>query len=94
MNALAKNGITRDDLKRSHDEGYKLGVESAVATCYAGFCLALKAREFSQDDIVQTLKAADEKIVFTLDTWELIDEVFESVGIQLDFKSPERVQEV
>lgn len=84
--ALFKNGITSEDLKRSHDEGYKLGVETSVATCYAAFCLALKEKfHFGQQRLMRALLAADEHVVMTLDNAELIEKVFKETGIQLNF---------
>lgn len=84
--ALFKNGITSEDLKRSHDEGYRLGVETSVATCYAAFCLALKDTfHFGQKRVMRALLAADERVVMTLDSAELIEKVFQETGIRLDF---------
>lgn len=98
MNAIAKNGLTVDDLKRCKQEGYQQGVESAVMTCYAAFCLALKEQfGFGRERVLRALKCADEKVVFTLDRYELIDEVFEKIGIKMDFRAAlpdDRLQEV
>lgn len=98
MNAIAKNGLTVDDLKRCKQEGYKQGVESAVATCYAAFCLSLKEQfGFGRERVLRALKCADEKVVYALDSYELIEEVFDQFGVRLDFHAAmadERIQEV
>ncbi len=70
-------------------------MESAIGTAYAGFVLAMQEKHgFDRDTIIDTLRAADEKVVFALERWELIDEVFNRIGVRLDFKDTERVQEV
>lgn len=94
--ALIKNGITVEDLKQAKNEGYQLGVESAIGTAYAGFALALEEKHrFDRQTIIDTLRCADEKIVFALSSWDLIQEVYDRIGFQIDFKDPEgRVQEV
>ena len=95
MNAIAKNGLTVDDLKRCRQEGYQLGVESAVIQCYAAMCLALNETfGFGRERVLRTLKAVDEKVVFAIDGAEMCGQVFDRFGVRLDFKAGmDRVQE-
>lgn len=95
MNAIAKNGLTVEDLKRCKQEGYQQGVESAVMQCYAGFCLALHEKYgFGRKRVLRALQCADEKIVFAIDSSEMVDEVFKRFGFKMDFKQGmDRVQE-
>jgi hypothetical protein len=95
MNAIAKNGLTVEDLKKCKAEGYQLGVESAVMQCYAAFCLALNEQfGFGRERVLRALKAADDKVIFAVDSAEMVDEVFARFGIRMDFRDGlERVQE-
>lgn len=95
MNAIAKNGLTVEDLKRCKQEGYQQGVESAVMQCYAGFCLALHDQYgFGKKRVLRALQAADQHIIFSIDSAELVDEVFRQFGFKMDFKQGmDRVQE-
>lgn len=95
MNAIAKNGLTVEDLKKCKAEGYQLGVESAVMQCYAAFCLALHEKfGFGRERVLRALQAADEKVIFAIDSAEMIEEVFDRFGIRMDFRDGlERVQE-
>ena len=95
MAAIAKNGLTVEDLKKCKAEGYQLGVESAVMQCYAAFCLALNEQfGFGRDRVLRALKAADDKVIFAVDSAEMIEEVFDRFGIRMDFRDGmERVQE-
>ncbi len=95
MSALAKNGITPNDLQTAKQDGYKLGVESTMYTCYAAFCLVLD-EEFSTDreTMIRVLQNVDDKVTFTLDSKEIIDEVLEKYGLKIEFRdSFDRIQE-
>ena len=44
--------------------------------------------------MLRALKAADNKVIFAVDSAEMIDEVFDRFGIRMDFRDGlERVQE-
>lgn len=96
MNALVKNGIQPSDIKAAKAEGYQSGVENAFMTCYAAFCLAMDEElHLDSETMLRILKNADRQVVVTLDSYELIDEVFKRFKITLDFKQGiDRVQEV
>jgi len=95
MNAIAKNGLTVEDLKRCKQEGWQQGVESAVIQCYAAFCLALNEQfGFGKERLLRALTAVDEKVVFAIDSAEMCEEVFKRFGIRMDFsQGMDRVQE-
>lgn len=95
MNALVKNGITPDDLKKCREEGYQMGVESAVIQCYAAMCLALNEQfGFGRERLLRALTAVDEKVVFAIDSAEMCEDVFKRFGIRMDFsQGMDRVQE-
>ena len=95
MNALVKNGITPDDLTKCREEGYQMGVESAVIQCYAAMCLALNEQfGFGRERLLRSLTAVDEKVVFAIDSAEMCEDVFQRFGIRMDFKQGmDRVQE-
>lgn len=95
INALVKNGITPDDLKKCREEGYQMGVESAVIQCYAAMCLALNEQfGFGRERLLRALTAVDEKVVFAIDSAEMCEDVFRKFGIRMDFsQGMDRVQE-
>lgn len=95
MNAIAKNGLTVEDLKRCKQEGWQQGVESAVIQCYAALCLALHEQfGFGKEQLLRALTAVDEKVVFAIDSAEMCEEVFKRFDIRMDFsQGMERVQE-
>ncbi len=99
INAMCKNGITPKDV----DEAYAKGRSDAIhdvsdycmKDCYAGFLLAAhEVFGFGHERCLRLLRAADERICNSLASEEAIDEVFEKVGVRIDFYSPERITEV
>lgn len=101
MAALVKNGITPKDLERegerSWNEGYKSGVDNGYQAAFAALCLALKEKHrFGKKRCVEVLRVADYHIINTLTTADLIREVYDKIGIYLDFNAAledERVRE-
>lgn len=90
VKALYKNGITADDLEEEFARGYKAGFREAgspvIKMAYAAACLILKEQcGFGQKRIERFLKALDDKILYTLTTDEIIDEVFEKTGLKINF---------
>lgn len=99
INAMCKNGITPKDV----DDAYAKGRSDAIhdvsdycmKDCYAGFILAAhEVFGFGHDRCIRLLRAADERICNSLASEEAIDEVFETVGVKIDFYSPDRITEV
>lgn len=99
INAMCKNGITPKDLQEAYDKGYNDGVKRASDYClkdaYAGFLLAAhEVFGFGRDRCRRLLYAADDKVVNSLASDEAIDEVFEKVGVSINFFDPDRITEV
>lgn len=98
--ALYKNGITVKDLEKNYDigwhEGWHAAVQHTFKTCYAAFILAMRRQHrFGRFRCKRILKQADENVLNALTTEELIDQVWEEIGLQLDFKdSLDRIKEV
>lgn len=87
-----KNGITNDDLKEEFRKGYEAGFSAAsqpiIRTCYAAICLALnELYGFGQKRCENVLNLVDEKIEESLLSEEAINEVWEKIGLAIDFDS-------
>lgn len=98
---ISKNGITLEDVKKAEDEAYQrglnAGIESTMRTCYAAICLALnELHGFGRERCSRVLNSVDEKIVMALTSEEAIREVYDRMGLEIQFKEMpgERVQEV
>lgn len=87
LTRIQQNGITIDDLERAYKEGHEDGQRKAIKMAYAGFLLALnKTYGFGKKRAMRALRAADDAIVYGLDSVELMDEVYRRFGIELEFK--------
>lgn len=89
---LQRNGITIEDLQKNYDLGWEKGFNDAsqpvIRTCYAAVCTALHdLYGFGSKRCKDVLNAIDQKIMYTLTTKEAIDEVWEKVGLHIDFKN-------
>ena len=90
MDALVKNGITIKDLEENYNRGYEAGFAVAsgpvIKTCYAAVCLALnELHGFGMKRCKDVLNLVDEKILFSLTSMETIEEVWQKIGLQIDF---------
>lgn len=90
MDALVKNGITIKDLEENYNKGYEAGFAVAsgpvIKTCYAAVCLALnELHGFGMKRCKDILNLVDEKILFSLTSMETIEEVWQKIGLQIDF---------
>lgn len=102
ITSMERNGITIEDVNRAANEGYQHGIalaqEATMKACYAAMCLALKeCHGFGAKRCMEMLNAVDEKIVYSLTSEELIEQVFRDLGITINFKDEmpgERIQEV
>ena len=97
--ARMKNGISSKDLEEAYNKGYNEGVRRASDYClkdaYAGFLLAAhEVFGFGRDRCRRLLYAADDRVVNSLASDEAIDEVFEKVGVSINFFDPDRITEV
>lgn len=90
MDALVKNGITIKDLEENYNKGYEAGFAVAsgpvIKACYAAVCLALnELHGFGMKRCKDVLNLVDEKILFSLTSMETIEEVWQKIGLQIDF---------
>lgn len=96
---LCKNGITPQDLKKEWDEGYSAGFRDAapcvIKTAYAAICLALQdLHGYGRKRCADVLREVDNYIVNSLTSAEAIEEVFDRIGLYINFDEPfERIEE-
>ena len=98
---IQKNGITLEDVKRAEEKSYaqgmQAGIENTMKTCYAAICLALnELHGFGTKRCKDVLNAVDETVVMTLTSDEVIQEVFDRMGLVIRFNAgplEERVEE-
>lgn len=101
---MSVNGITPDDLRKAEDKAYKTGFdegfksasENIVRGIYAGICLALNdLHGFGKKRCCDVLKAVDDLIIYQLDSEESINEVFDRMGLRINFNDPlDRIETV
>lgn len=95
-----KNGIGPMDLdaefKNGFNQGFEQGSHGVIATAYAAMCLALQDAGWEREQIKNTLVKVDDYICNSLTSLEIRDQVFERLGLKLDFKeafAEDRIQE-
>lgn len=101
LSRIQKNGITIDDLDNAAQEGYrdgaKVGAENTFKNIYAAIALVMKEKHgFGKKRIRELLNAIDEKVMYALDSKEMVQKVWEEIGLQMSFSGDtfdERIQE-
>lgn len=99
IDRLMQQGISPDDLKKEYDKGleagYDLAATQSIKMVYAAVCLALrKMHGFGKQRCRDVLREIDRTIIFELSSQDLIDRVYEEMGLELVFNDPfDRVQE-
>ena len=93
IKALLQNGITLEDLEEEYKRGYEAGARDAMTytykAVYAAVVLALrKLYRFGSLRASRVLTEVDHNVAHCLTTQELIDEVWEKVGLRLNFEEP------
>ena len=93
MDALVKNGITPEDLKNDWKRGFEAGFREAspavIRTVYAAVLLAAhESLGFGQKRCVSLLNAVDRHVTNSLCSQEAIDEVYNRLGLTLNFDDP------
>ena len=97
---LERNGITVADLDKAIKDGYSEGYQVAgfdtIKACYAATCLALKRMHgFGKRRCAKILKTMDELVLYRLTGEDLIQQVWDELGLKLEFTSAlDRIQEV
>ena len=95
---LMKQGISPQDLEREYRKGFDAGFKAAgqpmVKTCYAAACLAAHEKfGFGKKRCLRLLRSLDKHVVDTLTSVEAIEEVYNRVGIHINFNDPfERIE--
>ena len=93
------DAFTIVDLRKEHEsgrrEGYDLGLTFAIRTCYAAAVLAAsETLGLDSDACIRFLSAMDERVVARVDSDEAIREVFDKLGVTIEFSKPfDRIQE-
>lgn len=87
---LERNGITIADLdkaiKDGYEEGYKIAGYDTIKACYAATCLALKRLHgFGKLRCSRVLRAIDDIVLYRLTGEDLIQQVWDEIGLTLDF---------
>lgn len=90
LDALVKNGITIKDLEKNFEEGYHAGFADAAPgtfkTIYAAICLVLNEKYgFGRKRCCDVLTAVDRCVTDHLTSAETIEEVWQRIGLMLDF---------
>lgn len=99
MAALIRNGITPEDLEKEYKLGFEAGFREAAApmvrSMYAAALLAAhEVYGFGKRRGVRLLNRIDHIITDVLTSEELIDKVYDDIGVDLDFTMPvERASE-
>ena len=96
--AMCKQGITPKDLQDAYDRGFKAGVDRGIdygmKDSYAGFLLAAhEVFGFGRKRGRRLLYAADKRISTSLSSNEAVAEVFQKLGVTINFYDPERITE-
>ena len=98
---INRNGITLEDLRNAENQGrtdgYRIGMEETLIIAYASFLLALnELHGFDAEQCKAVLNLADEKLTYTLTSADAIKEVYDKLGLTLNFAEGlpgERIQD-
>lgn len=89
---INRNGITIEDLRNAEtqgrNDGFAMGVEETMKSCYAAICLALnELHGFDSGACKGVLRAVDERVVYALNSQELLDEVKDRLDLEFNFNA-------
>ena len=89
---ISKNGITIEDMHKAEEDAYSKGVkdgkDGAVKTCFAAICLTLhELHGFGKERCAKVLNDVYDKLQFTLTSQEAIQEVYDTIGLQIRFNA-------
>lgn len=90
---IEKNGITLEDLEKEYQNGYSKGFaegsEPMYRTMMAAVALAIHEKHgFGCKRVKEMLRAVDNKVIFSLTSMELVQEVFDKLGLEIKFGDP------
>ena len=96
---IEQNGITIADLEKEYEKGYSEGFNNGAEPMYrtmmAAISLALsELHGFGKKHVKDVLQRVDEKVIYSLTSAELVEEVFNKIGLEILFHEPfDRVRE-
>ncbi len=74
---------------KGREEGFRDAAEPIIKSCYAGICIALHDEfGFGEEMCFQAIKAVHDKVMWSLGHTELVDEVLEKTGLELNLDEP------
>lgn len=87
---ISKNGITIEDMHKAEEDAYTKGIrdgkDGTIRTCFAAICLTLnELHGFGRERCSRVLNDVYEKLQFTLTTQDAIQEVYDTIGLQIRF---------
>ena len=87
---ISKNGITIEDMHKAEEDAYSKGVkdgkDGAVKTVFAAICLTLhEMHGFGKERCSRVLNDVYDKLQFTLTSQDAIQEVYDTVGLEISF---------
>lgn len=89
---IEKNGITIEDMHKAEEDAYSKGVkdgkDETVRTCFAAICLTLhEMYGFGKERCSKVLNDVYDKLCFALNSQEAIQEVYDTMGLEISFKN-------
>ena len=92
---LQEAGYTPKELQEEYQRGWQAGAEAFLESAYAATCLALKETHgFGRERCKKVLQSMDQHVLFTLSSVEIVEEVWERLGLRLVFDKPfDRIEE-
>lgn len=94
--AMKTNPVVQYAYNMGYNDGSSLAVRYTIKDCYAAALLAMKKLgNYGHNGGMKLMSEMDEIIAHRLTTEELIDEVFEQMGIRINFRECfDRIEEV
>lgn len=91
---LVKNGITPQDLEKAYEDGLRQGLMESglplIRSFYAALCLALQELHgFGPKRCYDVLARTDHHITDSICSADLVDEVLDKLGLEIDIKDVE-----
>jgi len=90
LNRIQRNGITIDDLDRAGRQGYqdgaRIAAENTMRNIYAAVALVMHENYgFGKKRCMDVLNAVDQKVMYALDSKEMIQQVWDDLKIKMTF---------
>lgn len=90
LRSIQRNGITIDDLDRAGRQGYqdgaRIAAENTMRNIYAAVALVMHENYgFGKKRCMDVLNAVDQKVMYALDSKEMIQQVWDDLKIKMTF---------